>query len=778
MKKSASLFLSGIMASALVLSATACTEKAEAFDDPDVTYTAYLNGDSTEISDLLFGAFLEDINFASYALDDNMIVNGSFESTQGVDPMYGWNSSDVALTVEDEEGVLSDVEGYKDADVNVHYAKLAINQAGANVSNSGYDAVPIAVEKGTEYIFTAFVKSPETALKMTVKVEDKKENSYLSENIQISQDSDWVKYTRTIKATDTADSGLSLVLSFDTKTTVYLDAVSLETTNSTGGITQYMYDAIADLSPKFIRFPGGCIIEGNGAHNKNTETSLDNTVYDWKNSIGAAVTSDGDDIVPVFSYKINEKNGSTKQSGDTYGETSTRKPNRDLWGGERYSVDKNLYYDMEYGIGFYEYFLLCDNLGASAIPILNCGYSCQGGGAGGAIALSGRHGNGVEDYIQDALDLVAFAKGDPDSSDANEAYWAGIRKAMGHEDPFEMTYLGIGNEQWGTYYSYYEQFVEAFKQAKKDNPDLYGEIQLIVGNGPYFSNIENNGSGGTARSSAISYRASGEITNLSEYGVHDHHYYMNYTDFFSNTTVYDSYSREDATRYDVFVGEYSANDSVAQQQWSNSFAYTFKQENNSWITALSEAAYMTGLERNGDVVKLAAYAPMFGNTSSSYNQWDADMMFYTNTALVLTPNYYVQQLFMKNTGTLALESDLLYSSDFEQTWTATSEAGSVTVTMDKLYYIISLDEATGDIIVKIVNAYGESADVNIELSLKSSMALTGKADVTVLQCDDLDAVSSETDSAVTPETSKIGVSKTFGYTAEKYSVTVIRVHTK
>lgn len=778
MRKIFSLILSGAMAGTLILSASSCSEKiayeATAFENPDVTYTSDANGETTEISDTLFGIFLEDINYASYALDDNLLVNNSFESTQGVSKEYGWSTSDAVLYVENTDGVLSDVEGYRDADVNTNYAKLVVNSANGALKNSGYSAVPIAVTKGTQYVFSAFVKSPDTAVNMTASVVDKKGNTYLSEEIQVAQDAGWIEYTRTIKATDTANSNLTFVLTFDKAATVYLDAITLETTDSTVGIKQYMYDAIKDLAPKFIRFPGGCIIEGNGYFNANGESGLDDTAYDWKNSIGAAVTADGDDIVPAFNYKVNTKNGSAAtDSGATYGVPSTRKPNRDLWGGTNTSV----YYDMEYGIGFYEYFMLCDSVGASAVPVLNVGYSCQGGGASNPRDLIGRHGNGVADYIQDALDLVAFAKGDVNSSDANEAYWAGIRKAMGHEQPFEMEYLGIGNEQWGAiYYSYYQQFLEAFREAATENP-LYGEVQLIVGNGTSFNDVEKNGNGGTAKSAAKGYRATGNIENLSEYGVHDHHYYMNYTDFLANPSVYDSYSREDPDAYSVFVGEYSANDQVAQQQWGNAANYTFTQTNNSWLTALSEAAYMTGLERNGDIVKLAAYAPMFGSTLSTDNQWAADMMFYTNTQLVLTPNYYVQQLFMKNTGTVVLDTDENYSSDFEQTWSVSSTSGAVSVTMNKLFQIISLDEETGDVIVKIVNAYGEEADVNVELYL-GTRKLTGVADVTVLQNEDLDAVSTTAASAVTPNNFKIGVEKTFGYTAQKYSVTVIRVHTK
>jgi len=767
MKKAFMLALSCALSGTFLLSATACSEKvdyeASAFEDPSVTLSADLSDDLTDISETLFGVFLEDINYASYALDDNLIINGSFESTQNVSKTYGWDAENATLTVEDTAGVLSAVDGYKDSSVNKYYAKVDVAAAGGKIENTGYPAIPIAMEKGTEYVFTAFIKA-ENGGSLSVGVEDDKGNKSLSASVSLDKSGDWIKYTRKIKATETATENLKLVFSFGEAGTYYVDAVSLETTNATGGIKQYFYDAIKNLSPSFIRFPGGCITEGNGAFNKNGATSLDDTAYDWKNSIGAAVTADGDDIVPAFSYKLNEKDGATKDSGDTYGESSVRKPNRDLWGG----TSTTTYYDMEYGVGFYEYFLLCDSLGASAVPVLNCGYSCQGGGASNPRLLKGRHGNGVADYIQDALDLVAFAKGDVNSSDANEAYWAGIRKAMGHEEPFEMTYLGIGNEQWGsTYYDCYQQFIVAFKEAAQSNPSLYGDIQLIVGNGTQLSNCEGypGGDGGLALTAAKQYRKTGNITNLSEYGVHDHHYYRNYTEFLQYHTLYDSYSREEATKYYVFVGEYSANESKRLD------GVTAPQENNSWLTALSEAAYMTGLERNGDIVKLAAYAPMFAAYDYS-NQWAADMMYYNNTSISFTPNYYVQQIYMQNMGSQYIPSDVTVKDGFEQQFTVAPQ-----YSVDKLYRSFTLDEKTGDIIVKIVNACEEDIDVNVELWL-GDKNLTGTASLTTLQCDKLSQTSSMKEAAVSPETATIGVDKTFGYTAKKYSVSVIRVHVK
>ncbi len=729
--------VSGLFAVTLALGMTACNA-GNTFGDPDVTYridATVSEKAEDQISELLFGVFLEDINYAAYALDDNLVCNGSFEYAPST--TYGWTASGVQLSTEQTESLIGS---------NPTYA-VVTPQAGGTLKNGGYAAVPIAVKEGVDYIFTAFIKASDYSGNVKVSVKDHSQ-TYAESAFEVTQSDEWVKYKATLEAKETKDSGLCFAIEFGAEGMLLLDGVMLETTDETCGIKQYLYDAIAGLSPKFVRFPGGCVIEG--------RTMSD--AYDWKNSIGV----DSEDKVPEFTYTLVENGKSSTVT--TRGEAATRTPNVDIWQGGNY-------YLMEYCTGFYEYFLLCDHLGASAIPIVNCGLSCMIQTGGGRYnVLEGRYGNGIQDYIDEAIDLVAFAMGDPDSTDANEAYWAKVRADMGHEAPFKMQYLGVGNEQWGEdYFNYYQQFLEAFKAKAKENP-LYGKVELIVGNGPVFGQCENpeNGTRGLAQSAAQRYKSDGKIGKLSEYGVHDHHYYMNFVDFLANTTLYDGYSRDESRRYDVFVGEYSAN----QAKSLKGGTYDFSE--NTWITALSEAAYMTGLERNGDVVKLAAYAPMFGNVTPSFNQWPADMMFYTNTALVRTPNYYVQQLFAKNQGSTVLATETVYSSAFEP-YTEIESKGKESTEIEKLYRIVSHDKATGDIVIKLVNAGEETVSVNFEIS---SASLTGDADVTVLQCDDTMAKNTLKQEEVSPETSQRKVAKKFGYAAEGYSVTVIRVHVK
>lgn len=786
MKKKALSCAAGALSLAMAVSMAACAKpeferEAKAFEAPSATLT--LNGKTEkrnaryQISDTLFGVFLEDINYASYALDDNLLANYSFETPQGkrsgasVTPnTYGWRAADGATFAVREnrnDGPMGSLyKNYKNEFVNGNYATVTAGATGGKLINQGYRDPAMAVEEGVEYLFSAFIRNDgAAAAELELSVKDD-EQTYAAGNLTVAATDGWVKYQKTITATRSGAAGLRFELAFSGAASLSIDGVKLETKDATLGIKNYLYKAMEDLSPKFIRFPGGCVIEG-----------VDEaTAYDWKNSVGAVATgsASNSDKVPAFEYTLNEE-GVTK-TVKTYGEQITRRANTDIWqGGAEY-------YEMEYGIGFYDYFLLCEQLGASPVPVVSCGLSDQGGlqNAWGqsAHALAGRHGNKIDDYIQDALDLVCFANGSVTSSDENEAYWARVRSDMGHEEPFGLKYLGIGNEQFGNVYyeQCYRKFVEAFADAKSSNP-LYGGVQLIVGNAMTLGDCEDPAAytKGMAQKAAEKYvnGSNSVIDSVSEYGVHDQHYYVNFLDLFTNTARYDGYVRPDRdplNYYNVFVGEYSAN-SVS----SGGASYGAHDEwTNSWITALSEAAMMTSYERNGDIVKLAAYAPMFASLNGA-RQWNVDMMYFTNTDVVLTTNYYVQQLFMRHQGKYLLkEQSVQYADGFEDTYTLKGHSGR-SEEISKLYYVASLD-ASGDIVLKIVNASGEDIDLNIALA---GVKLRGVANVTVLQNDDMKAQNGETQKKIEPEQYTIGgFGKKIGYTAKKYSVTAMVIDVK
>ena len=723
MKKPIAMLFGSVFAVCSLLPFAACSEGAdpsadrqgEKFSSPDVTLKVSASKDDREISDELFGIFLEDINYAGYALDDDLVANGSFSYR---DPAGRWKTDGLSLTAAEGEGSLHEN--------NASYARLEITSLNATLSNEGYLMVPMAVQEGTEYTFSAFIRAEDYSGPLTVSLTDGRELGSVSFDVQ--QSGEWIKYTGSLTAAASAAQNVSLELAFGETGSLALDSVSLVTSESTAGIKNYLYEAIEALSPAFIRFPGGCVVEGKRSGD---------AVYDWKNSVGVNAQ---DELAP-FTYTEVDETGASREV-TTYGEPSTRKPNTDIWQ-QSSSID----YEMSYGVGFYEYFLLCESIGASAIPVLNAGLSCMIQDGGG-ITLPGRYGNGIQDFIDEALDLVAFAKGDPASSDENEAKWAQARVNMGHPEPFEMNYIGIGNEQWGKYYSFYLEFLEAFREAEEQNPGLYGSVKLIVGNGANFSDCENakTGAVGLAKAEAVQYRMRGKIETLSEFGVHDHHYYMSPSDFFANTDLYDSYAREGEDFYEVFVGEYSANQDVGRT-------------NTMW-TALSEAAYMTGLERNGDVVRLAAYAPLFGCNDRAYNQWEANMMFYTNFEVFRTPNYYVQQMFMKNMGDRVLET----SADWSDNMGVTSADD-----IPDFFQSVTRDDETGDIIVKLVNAF--------QTAVKANIAVKGAATAGIAYAQHLTGELAGW-GGTELESYSLGIGSTFGIELPASSVTVLRIRTK
>lgn len=751
--------LAGVLGAALLLSAAGCGTGAKAFSDPDATIKVSETpaAATRTISDRLFGIFLEDINYTSQAMDDNLLANSNFEGI-GKGFSEAWRTSG-----NKQQGTANGV-----SPTSGNYLALSVS-AGARLTNDGFVNVPIHVEKGVEYEFSAFLRASDYAGKIDLSVTDDT-TAFAAGSVEVKKSSEWVKYVTTLKATATGDN-LKFRMDFAAAGSLDLDGVELVTKDATNGIKNYVYNALKDLQPKFVRFPGGCIIEG-----KN-----DTVVYDWKNSVGAyADPETKDDAVLPLTYTEN-RDGTEKQV-TTYGEDVTRKPNNDLW------ANASAYYAMEYGVGFYEYFLMCEDFGAEPVPILNCGLGCMGGLGNGGLPLSGRHDRRIDDFIQDAKDLICFANGSAEAADENEAYWAGVRVKMGHPEPFGMEYLGIGNEQWGAnYYANYQKFLEAFKA---DPNPIYQTVTPIVGTGTQFADTQGIAGDGLGLPFMKSYRDAGKIEKLSDYGIVDHHYYMNYLDFFyfaADNMTYNTYSREAGDMYKVFVGEYSANESRSRYVKAGGEAYTgtdvqffldMPAPMNSWLTALSEAAYMTGLERNGDVVELAAYAPVFGVCGQSQknddaNQWDVDMIYFTPSSLLLTPNYYVQQAFMSNSGTKLLSSAVTYKDP------DVSKVGLNTATgveyVDRLYYVVSYDGATGDVIVKIVNAGKTDLEINVELGESAGSS----ADVIVLKNENGEAVNTLQKTEIAPETSKLsGVSSTFGYKAPKYSVNVIRIHAK
>ncbi len=559
-------------------------EEADIWEGSQAALTVQLDS-GKEISDNLYGLFLEDINYAVDAgLYAELIKNRSFEYGELAvnQNKHGWGVTDSAnVTLQIIDGSADQTWLHEN---NPHYARLT--NAGTQmqgIGNSGY-LEGLAVTAGESYIASVFAWGN---AEMTLSLEDTYGNVLASAPVRVDAQQ-WTKYTVTLTPSQTVSKNLRFLVRIGTGS-VQLDMISLMPEDTFAGlpIRKDIGEALRALNPSFLRFPGGCAIEG------KTEESM----YNWKDSIGNGLP-----------FTVNGENA--------VGDVAARVQTQDLW----HNNSSHPYY-CTYGLGFYEYFLLCEALDCFPVPIVNAGMTCP-------IQSTNYKVYPIDSAefrqcVQDALDLVEFCRGGADTT------WGAVRIAMGHPEPFALPYLGIGNEQWQSeYYSHYSYFVNAFRQAALEKPEIYADVQLIVANGPVSGNTE-----------GWSYikRNPDELTALV-----DEHYYESAEWFLTNTNRYDSYSRSAGAK--VFLGEYAS-------------------KTNTMLSALAEAAFMTGLERNGDVVELACYAPLFGN--AHLNQWLPDMIFFSNASLYKTPNYYVQQLFAANAGSRYLDTQLTYTQGTE-----------------------------------------------------------------------------------------------------------------
>src|SRR6266576_950224 len=548
-----------------------------------------------KINPAMWGIFFEDINFgADGGLYAELVKNRSFEFP---DALMGWSrpKSDVGSALVLDESPFNSA--------NPHYLRITSRaDSGFSITNEGFRG--IGVRKGEIYDFSVQIRAAEGKPSLTVQLVSADGSGLASERLK-NFSGDWTERKVRVRPTASEPKGrLSLIV--EGKGAVDLDMVSLfpqkTWKNRPGGLRADMVQMLADLKPGFMRFPGGCIVEGNVLTNR----------YQWKTTIG-----------PVAGRKliINRWNFEFKH-----------RPTPD--------------YFQSFGLGFFEFFQLCEDIGAEPLPILNCGMACQFN-SGELCAL-----DQLEPYIQDALDLVEFANGPVTST------WGAKRAAMGHRAPFKMKLLGIGNEQWGP------QYVERYARFAKALMEKHPEIQLVSSAGP----------------SPADDRFNFLWPKLRELNadIVDEHCYANPKWFFENTQRYDNYDRNGPK---VFFGEYAAqSDKVVSVN-----------NRNNWECALSEAAFMIGLERNAAVVRMSSYAPLFAHEDAW--QWRPNLIWCDNRRVFGTPNYYVHQLFSRNRGDAVLPVKLELPVS----------ASSAT---PKLFASATRDEATGEIILKLVNADG------------------------------------------------------------------------
>lgn len=638
--------------------------------------------DSHRISETLFGLFLEDINYAvDGGMYAEMVKNRSFEyGMEARDAqLHGWEVTNEAVEFSVRDG---SADGTSLNENNPQYA--VVHNTGASsakpcegIRNGGY-LEGMAITQGASYDLSFYCRSEDGLVDAVTVILGNEDGTVYAEQTIEGITGEWQKFETTLTADVTENRHVCLSVEIPAGTACF-DMISLMPQDTYKGlpVRKDFGEYLEALNPMFLRFPGGCVIEGRD----------EESIYSWKDSIGGGL-----------SFEIN---GET-----TVGDVAVRPQGKSIWQGSQ----ANPYYTT-YGLGFYEYFAFCEALGCMPVPVLNAGMTCEIQSP--FYKVYDVTDEEFQQYVQDALDLVEFCKGDGSTK------WGAVRIAMGHEAPFELKYIGIGNEQWQSeYHQHYKQFVKAFEEAAAADPGLYGDVELIVANGTAFDSTE-----------GWAYLAKNpdQITTLV-----DEHYYQTAEWFLENTHRYDDYSRDVQAK--VFLGEYAA-------------------KANTLDAALAEAAYMTGLEKNGDVVEMACYAPLFSH--EKLNQWVPDLIFYSNDGIFGSVNYYVQQMYGNNAGQYSLET-------------------SLTGAPEQTLYESAVD-ADGDVILKLVNVSEEEQTVHVSLTGREMSCFLPEADVTVLAGADKKAMNSFKEMAVTPQESKLEIGENFEYTAPANSLTVIRL---
>ena len=556
-----------------------------------------------EVAPTMWGVFFEDINFAAdggiYA---ELVKNRSFEFTN---PMQGWKT--VGLDMNKGEALV--INRADTNPKNPRFMRLTINRSDKpyGICNEGFRGM--GVREGETYNFYIMAKNQNSNLKLIVELADE-EGNIIGTNSISGFGSEWQEYSTSFTSSKTVEKAQLRVL-FEGKGVIDVDMISLfpENTwkNRKKGMRADLIQLLDDLNPGFVRFPGGCIVEGYTLENR----------YQWKNTVGPI-----EDRILIKNRWLDEF---------------------------RHRLTPDYY--QSYGIGFYEYFLLSEDLGAEPLPILNCGMACQYNSK--EVCTMDK----IEPYIQDAIDLIEFANGDVTTT------WGKLRAEMGHPEPFNLTYLGIGNEQWGP--QYIERYTEFHKVLKEKHP----EIVLISAAGP------------TPDDRSVYLWE--ELTKLNA-EIIDEHYYKDPNWFLNNATRYDSFDRNGPK---VFAGEYASHTKGAEAPESR----------NNWEAALTEAAFMTGLERNADVVVMTAYAPLLAHKDAW--QWNPDMIWFNNLEAMPTPNYFVQQTFSLNKGDRVLSIQ-------ENSQNLTGQ--------DSLYSSVTIDDTAKTLLIKLVNTSKKKKTVSLK----------------------------------------------------------------
>ena len=640
-----------------------------------VVFTIQADKPTAKVASTMWGIFFEDINLgADGGLYAELVKNRSFEFAQ---PMMGWtiNSKKVSWGYNFGSEITIINQAEKEA-TNPRFMRVTLNnntKGSLGLTNEGFRGM--GIKKGLQYNFSALYRQQTPNAKLYLDLVNEKGDIVGSGIFTPDKtDNSWHKGEMNFTATAT-EAKAKLNIWFEGTGVLDLDMISLFSADTwkgrKGGLRADMVQMLADMKPGFIRFPGGCIVEGRDLSQR----------YQWKKTIG-----------PVENRKLMINRWNTEIEG---------RPAPD--------------YFQTFGLGFFEYFQMAEDIGAEPLPILNCGMACQFNTAEVATI------DDIQPYLQDALDLIEFANG------ATVTKWGKIRAGLGHPTPFNLKMMGVGNENWGP------QYVERLKIFQQAIKKKYPDIKLICSSG-FLPNGE------------LYDYLNGELRKMNADFI-DEHYYSSPKWFLDNAKRYDSYDRKAQSK--VFVGEYAA----------QSDRTTSPENKNNWRTALSEAAFLTGLERNADIVQMASYAPLFGNVDGW--QWKPDLIWVDNLRVMGTPNYYVQKLYATNKGSEVVS---IYNTD------------KMPVTgQDSLYASSTIDRSTNELIIKIVNVAGKTKATEINLQGINKIQPTAK--LTVLNSDNLEAENSlGSPSVVAPIDEMINIKgKTIAVDLKPYSLSVIRV---
>jgi alpha-N-arabinofuranosidase len=657
----------------LSLLAALCALSVNATADTDPLTLRVNAGDPGKpISPDLMGVFFEDLNHAGDGgLYAELIQNRSFEFRATEQPTWNNLSFWTLAPLGGAKGNMQVEQAWPVHPKNPNYATLELMEPageGVKMSNTGFQG-GIALQAGEKYDLALFTRQlyfgkrwvaepGKGTLPLIVRLESPGGEVLAQTQFDIA-DREWQRLTATLTPSR-SEPQARLVLLATVPGGLALDEVSLFPQKTfrgrPNGLRADLGQTIADLKPKFIRFPGGCLVHGNGLGN----------MYRWQ---------------------------------DTVGPIETRRQQANLWG-----------YHQSAGLGYFEFFQFAEDIGAKPVPVVPAGVCCQNSDHQGGTGQRGLPLESMDAYIQEVLDLIEYANGPATSK------WGAVRAAAGHPAPFNLKYLGVGNEDHITFL-FQKRFEMIYDAIKARHP----EITVIGTVGPFHSGDD--------------FEQGWKIANQLSIPMVDEHYYVSPQWFWDNLKRYDTYDRAQSK---VYLGEYAAHD---------------ENRRTTLRAALAEAAHLTSLERNADVVVMASYAPLLGREGMT--NWNPNLIYFDgNGGVFPTVSYEVQKLFGHHGGDRYLPSTL------------STESPRFAVSSVR-------DTASGDVILKLVNGGDDPQPLRIQLG--GANRLAAKADLIVLTGNPDDTSDHKAGRLIKPKTTSIKISASFAYTAPANSLSIVRV---